>query len=177
MQRQNFFNLKIFSISFLVIYVVLCLFNIACNDRAYAFVYYRFLPNIEKIHAKLQVTTGPIHYLDDTKSKKILKEFYPKIGTYEIELIGDTPYKRVDDPAEIGDVTVYGKFNGVTDQYKAIGYGEIPVFDVKYYDNIDYFLDEVFSSPLVLFTIIILLCFIFILIKRVIIGISKFINH
>ncbi|MNW36419.1 hypothetical protein D3C74_134320 [compost metagenome] len=56
----------------------------------------------------------------------------------DIELKGDTPYKNVVDPAKIGDLTVYGEFNGVTDRYKETGYGDIPVFEVKYYSLQNY---------------------------------------
>lgn len=184
MRRNNILNLKNISLAFLILYIALCLLITVTNNKAFAFVYYRFMPNIEKIHAKLQVTTGSMHYLDDINSIKILKKIYPEIDTNEIELKGDTPYKYVDDPAEIGDLTVYGKFNGVTDEYKDIGYGEIPVFEVKYYDDIDYLLDEVVSSPLVLFTlmtspffVIILLCFIIYFCKKAMLKIIKHKNY
>jgi len=165
---------------FLLFYIVVCLLITVTNNKAFAFVYYRFMPNIEKIHAELQVSTGPMYYLEDNKSIKILKKNYPEIVEYDIELKGNTAYKYVDDPAEIGNLTVYGKFNGVTDEYKDIGYEEIPVFEVKYIEDIDYLIDEVLSSPFVLFTlmaspifVIILLCFSIYYCKRAMIKVIK----
>ncbi|WP_051614041.1 hypothetical protein [Paenibacillus sp. UNC217MF] len=180
MQRKNIITLKNISLAFLLFYTVLCLVITVTNNKAFDFVYYRFNPNVEKIHVELQVTTGPMYYLDDTKSIETLKKIYPEIDTYDIKLKGETPYKNADDPAEIGDLTVYGKFNGVTDEYKGIGYGEIPVFEVKYYDDLYYLLNEVLSSPLLLFTImtspivvIILLCYSVYFSKKAILEIIK----
>lgn len=125
-------KLKRILYSVIVLYFVVCLSTIGSDYKSFAFLYYMFLPSINRIHANLQVSTGPMFYIDDNYTKKMLKKIYPDIDTYDIELVGNTPYKYVDDPAEIGDVTVYGKFDGVT-KIPEIGY--IPVFKVKYYDD------------------------------------------
>ncbi|WP_052410335.1 hypothetical protein [Paenibacillus durus] len=172
MRCKNRSKLKKITFAFLFLYTILCLSIIVPDYKACAFLYYKLIPNVDKIHAELQVTTGPMHYIDDEKSKELLKKIYAKIDSYEIELKGDTPYKYVDDPTEIGDLTVYGKFNGVTDRYKDIGYGDIPIFEVKYYD---YLLGEIFS-PLVFLTLI-TLPFFFIIILLVIMFYGKSAMH
>lgn len=118
MRRKNRPKFKKILFGSVFLYIMLCLSIIALDYKVHAFLYYQFIPNVDKIHAKLQVTTGPMHYIADEKSKRLLKKYYPRINTYEIEFKGETPYKNVEDPAEIGDLTVYGKFVGLTDKYK-----------------------------------------------------------
>ncbi|MNI14761.1 hypothetical protein D3C73_680350 [compost metagenome] len=149
MQHKNRSKLKKFLFGSFLMYIVLCLSIIVPDYKSYVFLYYRFIPDTVKIHAKLEVSTGPMYYLDDEKSIKMLRKFYPEIDTYEIELKGEPSFNHVDDPARIGDLTVYGEFHGVTDRYKDTGYGDIPVFEVKYYDDLT---GELFS-PLAFFII------------------------
>lgn len=82
----------------ILVYSIISLSIILLDHKSYAFLYYKFLPNIYKIHTKLEVSTGPMHYIEDVESKRLLKKFYPKLDSNEIELVGNTPYKYVNPP-------------------------------------------------------------------------------
>lgn len=96
--------------------------------------------SIEKGDIKLKVyynsTTGATHYLkeDSKKLRNILKNTYPEANSSAIKLVGNTPYNLVNDPIEIGNLTVYGKVTDITYEYESSGDGIVPVFKVSYWD-------------------------------------------
>ncbi|MGG5741466.1 MULTISPECIES: transposase [Bacillus cereus group] len=70
-----------------------------------------------KLHVYAQATTGApqkISKSDLAILKEKIKDTYPNIKSTDIELEGDTPFRHVDDPAYIGEFTVYGKVIGTT---------------------------------------------------------------
>lgn len=70
-----------------------------------------------KLHVYAQATTGApqkISKSDLAILKEKIKDTYPNIKSTDIELEGDTPFRHVDDPAFIGEFTVYGKVIGTT---------------------------------------------------------------
>ncbi|WP_242218182.1 transposase [Bacillus cereus group sp. BfR-BA-01380] len=70
-----------------------------------------------KLHVYAQATTGApqkISKSDLAILKKKIKDTYPNVKSTDIELEGDTPFHHVDDPAYIGEFTVYGKVIGTT---------------------------------------------------------------
>lgn len=159
-------------ISFLVLYVSVCVLIITSDYKSYGFIVHNFKPNCIKLYAHLQVTTGPSHYLeeDDEKVRELLEKNYPGINTFEIELTGNTPYKFVDDPVEIGDLTVYGYFDGVID---IAGFEKIPVFKVEYYDYPYICLGEGINLYLFRFVVVGFIIFIFIAIVFIVVYVKR----
>lgn len=86
-----------------------------------------------KIKVHLQVTTGPLYYLDKDKDKlwNTIKDTYPDANPKYIELTGNTPNYAVKDPVSLGDFYVYGKVVGTVNDPAE---GTIPLFNVKYSD-------------------------------------------
>lgn len=151
-----------------IAYILLWVALISINNKAYGFIYSLFDNNLVKIHANLQTITGPMHYIDDKKEIKILDDIYPGLNRYDIELVGDTPYRYVSDPTNIGDLVVYGEFDGITHQYRNIGYDNIPVFKVKYYDypSVNY-RDKVYIFPIIIAVIFFPINLVFLLFKAI----------
>ncbi|PFE59549.1 transposase [Bacillus cereus] len=70
-----------------------------------------------KLHVYAQATTGApqkISKSDLAILKEKIKDTYPNIKSTDIELEGDTPLRHADEPAYIGEFTVYGKVIGTT---------------------------------------------------------------
>lgn len=70
-----------------------------------------------KLHVYAQATTGAPHKISKSDLailKEKIKDTYPNIKSTDIELEGDTPFRHVDDPAYIGEFTVYRKVIGTT---------------------------------------------------------------
>ncbi|TBX40597.1 transposase [Bacillus toyonensis] len=102
---------KVF-IMFFILYVILLIFSPSRIVGRSA---------IQKDDIKLQVyvqdTTGAsqkISKSDLVILKEKIKDIYPNVKSTDIELEGDTPFRHVDDPAYIGEFTVYGKVIGTT---------------------------------------------------------------
>lgn len=127
-------NLRITVILIPIIYVLIWLTIIGMNYKAYGYLFSALDSNLVKLHTNLQVGTGPLHNLYNKKDINLLLKIYPNLSNYDIELIGNIPFDYVEDPAEIGDLIVYGNFKDSTDRYKNIGFSNVPVFQVKYYD-------------------------------------------
>ncbi|HEX9061752.1 MAG TPA: transposase [Clostridia bacterium] len=139
-------------IIFVFLYVIIWAILLFVPYKSFGFVKYKFQPDLVKLHVHYQAVTGPSHRLkeDENFVKQLYEKEYPQINTQEIELKGNLPYYLVSDPMYFGgDMYVYGKFNGVTDEYKNCGSGTIPVFKVKYYDaTVQLFYLEIFT-PLI----------------------------
>ncbi|MGG0762978.1 hypothetical protein ABE072_27050 [Bacillus paramycoides] len=69
------------------------------------------------MHVYAQATTGApqkISKSDLAILKEKIKDTYPNVKSTDIELEGDTPFHHVDDPAYIGEFTVYRRVIGTT---------------------------------------------------------------
>lgn len=105
----------------------------------YYFIPTRITPKKElskddiKIKVHLQVTTGPLYYLKEDKTKlwNTIKNTYPDANPKYVQLTGNLPNYAVNDPALLGDFYIYGKVIGT---YNDSAEGKIPLFNVKYSD-------------------------------------------
>ena len=105
----------------------------------YYFIPTRITPKKElskddiKIKVHLQVTTGPLYYLKEDKTKlwNTIKNIYPDANPKYVQLTGNLPNYAVNDPALLGDFYIYGKVIGT---YNDSAEGKIPLFNVKYSD-------------------------------------------
>ena len=105
----------------------------------YYFIPTRITPKKElskddiKIKVHLQVTTGPLYYLKEDKTKlwNTIKNTYPDANPKYVQLTGNLPNYAVNDPALLGDFYIYGK---VIRTYNDSAEGKIPLFNVKYSD-------------------------------------------
>ncbi|PFM61384.1 transposase [Bacillus cereus] len=89
-----------------------------------------------KLHVYAQATTGApqkISKSDLAILKEKIKDTYPNVKSTDIELEGDTPFHHVDDPAYIGEFTVYGKVIGTT-LNETSGENTVAVLKVSYWD-------------------------------------------
>ncbi|KMN42112.1 hypothetical protein [Bacillus sp. LK2] len=99
-----------------------------------------------KLHVYAQATTGApqkISKSDLAILKEKIKDTYPNVKSTDIELEGDTPFHHVDDPASIGEFTVYGKVIGTT-LNETSRENTVAVLKVSYWDMpmIQYWLYE-----------------------------------
>ena len=105
----------------------------------YYFIPTRITPKKElskddiKIKVHLQVTTGPLYYLKEDKTKlwNTIKNTYPDANPKYVQLTGNLPNYAVNDHALLGDFYIYGKVIGT---YNDSAEGKIPLFNVKYSD-------------------------------------------
>lgn len=171
--------MKKLSMLFIALYLFVFLMNVVIDNRAYGFIFHIFDKNVVKIHAHLQVVTGPMHYLEEDKEfvEKLLKDKYPGANTSQIELEGELPYRMVIDPAEIGGITVYGSFTGVTDKYEKTGDGIVPVFNVRFYDYPSFLFYEGWKLQLFRIYIFILPLFVVSIIFNIVLYISKLLKR
>ncbi|PES65403.1 transposase [Bacillus cereus] len=109
---------------------------------------------IQKDDLKLQVhpqaTTGASQNISESdlaKLKEKVKNTYPSIKSREIELVGDTPFQHVTDPAYVQDFTVYGEIIGTT-RNKRSGENTVAVLKVSYWDMpmIEYLFNKIFTE-------------------------------
>lgn len=133
-------SLKFILLAFLI-YLLNSIIILYDNHESFGFIFYKFEDNLIKLNPCLQATTAPAHYIDENQLEdfNILKKHYPDLKTYDIHIVGKTPYEFVNDPIEVSGTVFYGTFEGYTDEYKDWGYEKVPVFNAKYYDDISQF--------------------------------------
>jgi len=103
-----------------------------------------------KLHVYSQQTTGAPQYISEsdlTLLKEKVKDTYPNIKSREIELVGDTPFRHVADPAYVQDFTVYGEVIGTT-LNETSRENSVAIVKVSYWDMtmIEYLFYKVFTE-------------------------------
>ncbi|MDI6678901.1 transposase [Bacillus wiedmannii] len=89
-----------------------------------------------KLHVYSQATTGAPQKISESDLailKARVKDTYPNINSTDIELVGDTPFRHVADPAYVQDFSVYGKVIGTT-RNETSGENSVAVLKVSYWD-------------------------------------------
>lgn len=121
-----------------------------------------------KLHVYSQATTGAPQKISEGDLailKERVKDTYPNIKSTDIELEGDTPFHHVDDPAYVGEFTVYGKVIGTTLNETSrentvailkVSYWDMPMIQYWFYEGSIPSLSLVILSPLLFITLSIL---------------------
>lgn len=115
MERFNLNKLKKYSKVYIMFFILHVIFLIFSPNRIVDRT--AIQKDDIKLHVYSQATTGApqkISQSDLAILKEKIKDTYPNVKSTDIELEGDTPFHHVDDPAYIGEFTVYGKVIGTT---------------------------------------------------------------
>lgn len=128
-------------------YVGLCIIMIGSEYKSFGCIARIFDPGVTRLVVNYDSAPGyaPFTVIENYEA---ISEKYPKLKTDSIKLTGETlPHSEAADPAEIGDLAVYGDFIGTTDEYvrglsgssapqKIVESSRAPIFKVKYYDYV-----------------------------------------